>query len=435
MTLIRRFMAAALAAACALAATAAAAQLSAAEERLVAAVKARSPEALRLLERTVRINSGTLNPAGVRATGEAYRAELESLGFTARWVEMPESMRRAGHLVATREGNRGQRLLLMGHLDTVFEKESAVAAWDPRGERVRGQGVADMKGGIVVMLEALRALHALGALEGARIQVILTGDEERVGRPAYEARAELVALAKASDAALSFEATSRVGEGHGASISRRSSGGWTLRVAARPGHAARVFTSELGYGAIFEGARILEAFRTQVPEPGVTLSPGLALGGTEVAFNRFNATGTAAGKNNVIAKDFVATGNLRFLTADQGERAKQRMQAIVAASLPHARASITFNDNYPPMPETEGGRRLLAAYSQASRDAGLGPIEASDPEERGAGDISFAAPYVAGIDGLGVVGRGSHTDEEEMEAASLERGAIRAAILIHRLTR
>jgi glutamate carboxypeptidase len=421
--------------ACALTATAAGAQLSDTEQRIVAAVRERSPGALELLERSVRINSGTLNTAGVRETGELFRAELEALGFSTRWATVPESMRRAGHLVATREGSRGKRLLLMGHIDTVFEKESTVAPWDPRGARVRGQGVVDMKGGIVVMVEALRALQAAGALEGSRIAVVLTGDEERVGRPAFEARAEVVALARASDAALSFEGSTRVGDVDGASISRRASGGWTLRVTARPGHAARVGSRELGYGAIFEGARILEAFRTQVPEPGLTLSPGLVLGGTEAELDRRNASGTAMGKNNVIAKDFIATGNLRYLRPEQGEQAKARMREIVAASLPHAQSRITFSDNYPPMPETPGSRQILEAYSQASVDAGLGPIVASDPDDRGAGDISFVAPYIPGLDGLGPQGSGAHTDEEDVDVASIERSTIRAAILIYRLTR
>src|SRR6266545_4754261 len=174
------------------AAAAAHAQLSDMEMRLVAAVKERSPAALALLERSVRINSGTLNPEGVREVGAIFRAELDALGFATRWVDMPPGMQRAGHLVATREGRQGKRLLLIGHLDTVFEKASPVIPWDPRGERVRGQGVSDMKGGDVLMVEALRALHAVGALDGTSIAVILTGDEERTGSPVEVARRDMV---------------------------------------------------------------------------------------------------------------------------------------------------------------------------------------------------------------------------------------------------
>src|SRR6185369_1364083 len=134
------------AAAAVLLAGAAYAQLTETEQRIAAAVKQRAPAALELLEKSVRINSGTLNPDGVRAVGEMYRAELDALGFKTRWIELPASMKRAGHLVATREGAQGKRILLLGHIDTVFEKASSVPLWDVRGDRVRGQGVSDMKG-------------------------------------------------------------------------------------------------------------------------------------------------------------------------------------------------------------------------------------------------------------------------------------------------
>lgn len=411
------------------------AQLSDVEQRIVAAVKQRSAAALDLLERAARINSGTLNAEGVRATGEVFRAELDALGFATRWAEMPAEMKRAGHLIASREGTRGQRLLLLGHLDTVFEKGSAVAAWDRRGERVRGQGVSDMKGGDVVLVEALRALHSVGVLDGARIQVLLTGDEERTGVPLSRSRADLVELAQRSDAALSFEGAARVGRDDFASIARRSSGGWTLKVRGRPGHSAGVFSSSSGFGAIYEAARILNAFREQLIEPSLTFNPGLIVGGTQISYDPDTALGTAYGKSNIIAAGVEVFGDLRFLSPEQGERTKQRMREIVAKHLPGTQATIEFRDSYPPMPPSAGGQRLLDAYSRASEDAGLGPVRGMDPAFRGAGDIQFAAPYVPGIDGLGAIGRGAHTDDEDLEIASLERGAIRAAILIYRLTR
>ena len=411
------------------------AQLSETEQRIVAAVKERSPAALELLERAVRINSGTLNVEGVREVGTLFRAELDELGFATRWVEMPPVMRRAGHLVATRQGSQGERLLLLGHLDTVFEKNSKVVPWDSQGERVRGQGVNDMKGGDVAMVEALRALHKVGALEGTTISVILTGDEERVGDPVERARADLVELARASDLALSFESGVREGGQYRVVTGRRASGRFTLEVNARPGHSARVFGDALGYGAIFEGARILDAFRSKLVEPGLTFSPGVALGGTEVKYDDATATGTAFGKTNVIPRSFRAEGNIRYASAEQGERARARMQEIVAASLAGTSAAIRFREIYPPMAPTEANQRLLEAYSKASIDTGFGPVAPADPTRRGAGDVQFAAPYVAAIDGLGTSGSGAHTDDEDLELASLERATIRAAIFIYRLTR
>jgi glutamate carboxypeptidase len=418
----------------ALASGAAQAQLDETEQRIVAAVKQRSPQALELLERAVRINSGTLNADGVREVGKVFRSELDALGFTTRWVDMPTEMKRGGHLVATRDG-RGKRLLLLGHLDTVFEKDSSVALWDRRGDRVRGQGVNDMKGGDVIVIEALRALRSVGALAGTHIAVLFTGDEERTGAPLQQARADLVELAKRSDMALSFEGSAVHQGAATASISRRSSGGWSLTVRGRPGHSAGVFSPSAGFGAVYEAARILNTFREQLIEPNLTFNPGVVVGGTNVSYSDDTAAGSAFGKTNVIARDVIVRGDLRYLTPEQGARVKQRMRDIVAASLPGTSATIEFRETYPPMPPTEAGAQLLEAYSKASQDAGLGPVRALDPGLRGAGDVQFAAPYTVGIDGLGATGTGAHTDDEDLEIASIERGAIRAAILIYRLTR
>ena len=171
-------------------------QLSPAEERIVAEVKARTPAALALLERSVNINSGTMNHAGVREVGKLFRAELDQLGFKTRWIDMPAAMQRAGHLVGTREGRQGKRVLLLGHLDTVFEPDSPVQKWQRKGDRVSGQGVSDMKGGNVVVIEALRALHKVGALDNTNIAVMFTGDEENAGDPKDVSRGDMVALAK-----------------------------------------------------------------------------------------------------------------------------------------------------------------------------------------------------------------------------------------------
>lgn len=418
-----------------LAVTAAHAQLSEVEQRIVAAVKARSPAALALLERAVRINSGTLNPEGVREVGALFRAEFDALGFATRWIDMPAEMQRAGHLVATREGRQGKRLLLIGHLDTVFEKNSPVIPWDPRGDRVRGQGVSDMKGGDVVMVEALRALQSVGVLDGTSIAVIMTGDEERTGEPIEVARRDMVDLARRSDAALAFEGSIRRPGMDMASYARRSSGGWTLTVTAKPGHSGQVFRESFGAGAIYEAARILNEFRDKLIEPDLTFNVGVFVGGTDAKVDDATATGTAFGKSNVIAKEAVVRGDLRYLTPEQGTRTKERMRAIVAASLPHAKATIAFRESYPPQAPTEAGKQLLELFSKASVDAGLGPIGAVAPADRGAGDVQFVASLIPGVDGLGAAGSGAHTDNEDVELASIERGAIRAAILIYRMTR
>ncbi len=411
-------------------------ELTATEQKIVAAVKERSAAALQFLESTVNVNSGTMNFAGVREVGKMFRAELDQLGFTTRWAEMPPEMQRAGNLIATREGKQGKRVLLIGHLDTVFEKDSPVQLWDRRGDRVRGQGVSDMKGGNVVAIEALRALHRAGVLDNTTIAVVFSGDEERVGAPIEIARGDLISLAKRSDVALAFEAVAIDRNGNEtATIGRRASSGWQLKVTGKQGHSSGVFSKTSGDGAIYEAARILNAFREQLIEPDLTFNAGIILGGTEVTFDDLHSTGTAFGKSNVIANTARVKGDLRYLTYAQRDRAHTRMRDIVAANLPHTSATITFAESYPPMSPTAGNQHLLELYSQVSSDAGLGPIKAVPPGQRGAGDVQFVAPMVDSLDGIGAVGVGAHSPEEDLELASIERSAIRAALLIYRLSR
>src|SRR5262245_14667249 len=148
--------------------------LSSTEEKIVARVDSHRDEAVALLEKMVNIPSETQNFDGVRAVGRALAAEFARSGFTTRWDELPREGRRAGPLIAEHPGTRGKRVLLVGHIDTVLEgrrferRAGGVAA---------GPGTHDMKGGDVVLLFALRALHEAGALDDRRVAVILTGDE------------------------------------------------------------------------------------------------------------------------------------------------------------------------------------------------------------------------------------------------------------------
>ncbi len=409
-----------------------AAELSTDEKALIRSIQERQQAALDLLEQSVRINSGTMNLSGVRAVGTLYEKELEALGFVCRWVEMPKTMGRAGHLIAERKGSRGKRILLIGHLDTVFEPDSPVVPWSRKGQQVFGQGVADMKGGNLVIIEALRALFSVGALNGAQIQVVFSGDEELVGEPINVARAELIAAAKRSDVALAFEISVKNPQGQDTgTIGRRASGGFVLEVSGEQGHSSTIF-GKGGYGAVFEAARIIDSFRRQLIEPDLTFNPALILAGTEVAVAQ--TKGTADGKDNVIPRTAVIKSDLRYLTAEQRERTQQKMREIVEDHLPGTKASIQFDEAYPPMAPTAGNKALLALYSTASEQAGLGAIPALPPGQRGAGDVQFVAPYVDSLDGLGVNGAGAHSPDEVLDITSIEKATIRAALVIYRLS-
>jgi glutamate carboxypeptidase len=403
------------------------ANLSSDEARIRDAVRAHYDSAVDLLRKSVNIPSGTGNLAGVKLVGDLFSAELAELGFETRWVGMPESMRRAGHLVAVHRGSSGPRMLLIGHLDTVYE--GAGQEWVKEDTVARGAGTSDMKGGDVAIILALRALKDAGRLDNMHVTVIMTGDEESAGSPLSIAREALINAAKESDIALAFEG----GSAERAAIGRRGSSGWELEVKARQAHSSGVFSQGVGFGAAYEGARILDEFRrTLVGERGLTFNVGVMGAGTTLTVDT-SGTMSVAGKSNIVPPIFRATGDLRFLTDAQKDSARVRMRAIVARSLNGAEATITFADRYPAMEVTDAGRRLLQIYDGASRSLGYPSVGTSAPESRGAGDISFIAPIIPGIDGLGVDGSGAHSPRELVYLPSLKMSAERAAIFMSRL--
>ncbi len=411
-----------------------AASLTPLERRLATNVDRHVGESLQLLQRAVDINSGTLNREGVRATGQLFAAEFERLGFRTRWVD-GAGWNRAGHLIAE-HGKRGPKVVLVGHLDTVFEPESPFQRYQLLDDSTAtGPGVTDMKGGDVIMLLALRALRDAGALDDLRITVVLMGDEEKNGSPLALARADLLAAAEGATAAIGFEDGD--GDPRHVVIARRGATSWQLRVRGTASHSSQIFSEPVGIGAVFEAARLLQTFRDSLAfEPYLTFNPGLILGGTTVSQDVADSRGTASGKSNVVAESTIVTGDLRTLTLEQRERAKAVMQRIVAEPSSQCQASITFEDGYPPLAPRDGHRALFAQVDQASRDLGLGPLETVDPARAGAADVSFLDGRVPRIiDAMGLKGRGGHTVQETARLQSLGWQAKRTAVLLARLAR
>jgi glutamate carboxypeptidase len=413
------------------------AKLSAAEARMVRAVDQEQPRSIALLERLVNQNSGSLNLPGVEAVGRMMRAELEPLGFTVRWVPMAE-VGRAGHIVATHKGSgRGKRMLLIGHLDTVFEPDSPFQRFTRKdGNVAEGPGVGDDKGGMVVMVAALRAMQAAGTLKDADIEIVLTGDEEDAGNPIEVARRDLVAAAGRTDVALDFEGLAQEEGRDMGSIARRGSASWQVTAKGRTGHSSGIFSASAGNGAIYELARILAAFRSELPEPNLTFNVGLVAGGATAELDRDLIRATATGKTNIIPPIAIARGDLRALSLEQQQRVMAKMRDIVGRHLAGSEAEITFDDGaYPPMAPTEASRALLARLNAVNRDLGFPVMGEFDPLKRGAGDIGFVAHLLPGLVGLGTAGQGAHAAGETVDLDSIARQAKRAAILMSRLAR
>ncbi len=417
----------------ALIANPAAAQLSPAEQVMIDTVEAGFEDNVALLEAITNVNSGTYNHDGVREVGQMLVPEFEALGFAVEWIDQSH-VDRAGHLFARREGDSDStRILMIGHIDTVFESDSPFQQFVRDGDTATGPGVVDDKGGIVVILSALRAMQAAGTLDGANIVVALTGDEEDAGDPIAQSRQHLIEAGQWADVALGFEGLSVVDGRDMGVVARRSSNSWTLTTAGRTGHSSRVFSEGSGYGAIYEMARILDAFRTQLPEENLTYNVGFMAGGTPAALGDDNLSAAGSGKTNIIPSDAVARGDLRTLTQEQTDRAVAAMQAIVDANLPGTDATIAFDFSYPPMSPTEGNSALLARLNAINADMGLGEMGIYPPALRGAADISFVAPYADGLAGMGPDGSGSHAVGESADLRSFTRQAQRAAILLSRL--
>lgn len=407
-------------------------KLSKNEKRIVKSIEKNNAEAISFLEKVVNINSGTLNLKGVEKVGKEFATAFTDIGFESTWIPMPEEMNRAGHLFAEVKGTKGKKLLLIGHLDTVFEEDSPFQTFETVNDSIaHAPGGNDMKGGNVIVLYALKALQQNGLLDDAQIIVAFTGDEESTGSPLEKSRHDLIEAAKRSDIGLGFENSTGFNY---ATVARRGSSGWKVEVEGKRAHSSGIFSDDTGAGAIFEMSRILNGFYTDVKgEDLLTFNPGTLVGGTFVEFDEMSSKGTVFGKTNVVAQKAEVRGDLRFISEEQKERAREKMRAIVADNLPQTSATVTFKDSYPAMQPTEGNKALLEKLNEVSLDLKQGEVLAYDPGKRGAADTSFVAEYVDCLDGLGTMGNAAHTPEETVNLNTIEALTKRTALLIYRL--
>jgi glutamate carboxypeptidase len=410
--------------------------LNADEQQMMAWIDANTEAAIDLLEETVNISSGTMNHKGVRAVGAVMGRELEALGLSTEWIDMPEEMQRAGHLFGHRYSDGKKRILMIGHLDTVFEADDGFQSYSRDGDTAFGPGVEDMKSGNAVIVYALKALKEIGVLDDISVTVAYIGDEENAGSPLSVSKHDLIEAGKWADISLGFEGGISYDGQDWATISRRSTSNWYLEVTGKQAHSSKIFNESTGHGAIFEAARILNEFDQKVRgEEYLTFNAGTIQGGTDVEYDIENNRGTTFGKTNVVPNRVIVHGDIRTISQAQLERTREAMREVVANHLPLTDAHIEFEDRYPPMEPTEGNKRLHSILSRANEDLGRGPMPIVDPSRRGAADISFVAPYSDALAGLGAVGDGGHTPNESLDLTSMPVAIKQTALLLYRLAK
>ncbi|WP_425273154.1 M20 family metallopeptidase [Pseudomonas lactucae] len=404
------------------------------EQSIVSYVDSHHAAQIDLLKKLVNINSGTDNVEGVVEVGNLIKPELEALGFDTRWHDLPAEMKHAGSLVAVHNGAKSaKRLLLIGHLDTVFPKASAFQTFTyvNDGKRAKGPGVIDDKGGIVTLLYALQALKQNGSLDTMNITVVLIGDEELAAKPTSVSRAVLISEAKKSDIALGFEFALSPNQ---LITERRGLSEWFLTSTGVDKHSATLFEPETGFGAIYESARVLDEMRSKLSnEQGLTLNPGLIVGGSTAVEDVASGQGKASGRKTTVARVASVHGDLRFSNEDQKNAAQAQLREIASRPLPQTSSTLNMNDIMPVMADRESNRKLLQAYSQVSVDLEGPVLVSASSAERGGADISYVNKYVtASLDGLGAWGEAAHSENESIDLDSLPVVTKRAAIFMSR---
>jgi glutamate carboxypeptidase len=368
-------------------------------------LKSREAEAFAFLAALVNQDSGSDDPPGVNRVGAQIAAALRDLAVP---VERTSQRARGDHLVA-RLGDGPRRLLLLGHMDTVYPRGTAAARpFRVEGEKAFGPGVADMKGSLTALLFALRALATARNLPppGTTLTAIFNSDEE-VFSPTSR---DLIEREARNAAAVFVLEPARVrGE---CVVARRGAGRYVLAVRGRAAHAGN--QPELGVNAIWDLAQKVCAVQGLADVfPGTTVNVGTIRGGE---------------RSNVIPDHAVAEIGVRADTPDGAEALTRALERIArTAHVPGALAALEGEWGFPPWPEQAATAPLLAMLRAAAAplDVPIDTVRAG-----GASDGNRTWRHAPTIDGLGPAGDRFHSADEFIWTRSLlERAAILAAFI------
>jgi len=404
--------------------------LDAKQQAIVNKVNNNSKSEINFIRDTVNVNSSTFNKSGVRIVSHLYEKELKKLGFKTEWIPLPDSMDRAGHLFAYNNVKNGKKVLLIGHLDTVFPKDSPFQKFTQEGNIAKGPGVIDMKGGNAIILYALKALKDQGSLNNLQITIALMGDEESPGLPKKLSRKKLMEESKNSDIALAFESANNLNE---VVTARRGLAIWNLDVSAKQGHSSLISTKEFGEGAILGIAEILDKIQNETKkERYLSFNPGIIAGGVNIKENEDKTNLQASGRFNVIPKDAKSLGDIRYLSRNNLNAFITKCELIAKNFNPPIQANFTVKEEniYPPMELSNSNIELMKQLEKVNKDLGFGKLTAVDPRDKGAADIAYIDPKIPALDGLGGVGQFDHSTDEYMEIDQTIKATQRLALFL-----
>jgi len=369
-------------------------------------IDSKENEMLELLERLVNIDCGSYDKAGVDQVGDILAERLVALDFD---VQRDPQKEFGDHVIGSKPGAGNQRILFIGHMDTVFPLGTAQERpFRVKAERAYGPGVVDMKGGITCLLFALEALKNTAPEIYLQIamDVVFNSDEEVLSptsRPIIESRA------KQAQAVCVFEPARPGGE---YVIQRKGVGKYILKVAGRAAHAGA--QPEDGRSAIEELAHKIVALHALTDTAsGTNVNVGVIRGGE---------------RPNIIADEAYAEVDLRVADQQTAQSIDQRIREIAATrSVPDTRCELSGGIQFPPMLPTEEYSRLFETLQKAGRVLGL---QLRGIATGGGSDGNNAAQFAPTLDGMGPRGGGAHSDREYMETATLaERAKVTALFL------
>lgn len=359
----------------------------------------------------VAIDSGSYSPHGVNRVADRVRDSLTRLGFTAERV--PLGRAETGDAVLARKPGRlppeagGRRVLLLGHLDTVFEDGTAAARpFRTAGRLAHGPGVCDDKGGLLAGLTALRLLAGAGWEDYAEVLFLAVPDEE-IGGPASRALTE--ATAREADVALVLECARENGD---LVVARKGVSDFRIRVTGRAAHAG--IEPGRGASAALAAAHLVVALQALNGRwQGVTVNVGVVRAGT---------------RSNIVCPDAELRLEVRAATRDGLRRATDAVRELGQRRLvPGTSAAVHQIDVCPPMEATHASRTLLAEAQGLAADLGL---RFDGVHTGGVGDANLVAGTGTPVlDGLGPVGGADHSPDEWLDLDSVpQRVALLAAL-------